>query len=195
MQSDYNKNLNLNSTPKEKVHKTSLKELSSLSQPQKQQQLIDFDAVDSQACSNATKPQSKFNPPLVGPLPNDFLRISSTNQTKNNQQYQPTLPTLTRQSSNDHQFSHQLLKKKMEENEKQRLNSNNSDDKKITQYLEDERIAILLQNEEFVTELKRNREFMSALNYDAMNHNTRVKGLDNENYTGSDADFKVCKRE
>lgn len=185
--SDYNKNLNLNSTPKEKVHKSNLKELNSLSQaqpPQKQQQLIDFDTVDSQACA-ATK--SRFNPPLVGPLPNDFLRITSTNQTKNsNQQY---LPTLTRQSSKDHQVSHQLLKKKLEENEKQRQNSS-SDNKEIAQYLEDERIAILLQNEEFVTELRRNKEFMSALNYDAMNHNTRVKGLDNENYTGSDADFK-----
>ena len=36
-------------------------------------------------------------------------------------------------------------------------------DKKLKQYLEDERIALFLQNEEFMKELQRNREFLIAL--------------------------------
>lgn len=36
-------------------------------------------------------------------------------------------------------------------------------DKKLKQYLEDERIALFLQNEEFMRELQRNREFLMAL--------------------------------
>lgn len=36
-------------------------------------------------------------------------------------------------------------------------------DKKLRQYLEDERIALFLQNEEFMRELQRNREFLIAL--------------------------------
>lgn len=36
-------------------------------------------------------------------------------------------------------------------------------DKKLKQYLEDERIALFLQNEEFMRELQRNREFLVAL--------------------------------
>lgn len=36
-------------------------------------------------------------------------------------------------------------------------------DRKLKQYLEDERIALFLQNEEFMKELQRNREFLVAL--------------------------------
>lgn len=166
-------------------------------------QLIDFDTTDAHADLSSRPSKSKFNPPLVGSLPNDFLRIQEKNS--NNQVVATSHQNLVRQSSTsssgDHQFSHHLLRKKMEENERQR--SSNVDDKEIAQYLEDERIAILLQNQEFVSELRRNKEFMSALNYDASHNNTKVKGFHNDNYTGasgtyndansanfSDADFK-----
>lgn len=36
-------------------------------------------------------------------------------------------------------------------------------EKKLKQYLEDERIALFLQNEEFMRELQRNHEFLVAL--------------------------------
>lgn len=36
-------------------------------------------------------------------------------------------------------------------------------DEKLKQYLEDERIALFLQNEEFMRELQRNRDFLMAL--------------------------------
>ncbi|CAB0019249.1 unnamed protein product [Nesidiocoris tenuis] len=55
-----------------------------------------------------------WNPPLLGPLPPDFLRLAS-------------------------------------------------DAKQIEADLEDERIAMLLQNEEFMTELRWNKDFLSAL--------------------------------
>lgn len=42
-----------------------------------------------------------------------------------------------------------------------------SDDTEATQFLEDEKIAILLQNEEFVRELRHNKDFMSQLQIDA----------------------------
>lgn len=36
-------------------------------------------------------------------------------------------------------------------------------ERKLKQYLQDERIALFLQNEEFMRELQRNREFLLAL--------------------------------
>lgn len=54
----------------------------------------------------------------------------------------------------------------MEENERQRKLSKESDDPEFSQFLEDERVAIFLQNEEFVHELRRNKDFMSTLGLD-----------------------------
>ena len=36
-------------------------------------------------------------------------------------------------------------------------------DPELARYLEDERVALMLQNDEFMDELRRNREFMDAL--------------------------------
>lgn len=54
----------------------------------------------------------------------------------------------------------------MEENQRQRQMVFSNDDPELSQYLEDERIAIFLQNEEFVNELRRNKDFMSTLELD-----------------------------
>lgn len=51
----------------------------------------------------------------------------------------------------------------MEENQRNRQMTSSSVDPEMAQYLEDERFAILLQNEEFVRELRMNQEFMSSL--------------------------------
>lgn len=52
----------------------------------------------------------------------------------------------------------------------QRLNENalareavGESDAELAQYLKDERIALFLQNDEFINELRTNREFMTAL--------------------------------
>ena len=61
----------------------------------------------------------------------------------------------------------QQLQEIYEENLRQResakFSSESSDAKARTQFLEDERIALMLQNEEFMSELRRDHEFMSAL--------------------------------
>lgn len=51
----------------------------------------------------------------------------------------------------------------MEENERKRQNNTTVSDPELVQYLEDERIALFLQNKEFFQELKDNKEFLSTL--------------------------------
>lgn len=53
----------------------------------------------------------------------------------------------------------------MQENELKRQSS--VSDPEAAQYLDDERLAILMQNEEFVRELRNNKDFMSQLQRDA----------------------------
>lgn len=67
-----------------------------------------------------------------------------------------------------------LIVQKMEENERQRKLSQSGIGPDLTSYLEDERFAILLQNEEFVQELRRNKDFMSTLELDSNNMNRSV---------------------
>ena len=54
----------------------------------------------------------------------------------------------------------------MKENKRQRQLFRDFDNQETAQYLEDERIAILLQNKEFVQELRRNKNFIQTLNLD-----------------------------
>lgn len=54
----------------------------------------------------------------------------------------------------------------MEENERNRQITSLNVDPELAQFLEDERFAILLQNEEFVRELRLNHDFMSTLESD-----------------------------
>ena len=56
------------------------------------------------------------------------------------------------------------LQEKYEENLRLREEAKNSQQR--TQFLEDERVALMLQNEEFMAELRRDHEFMSALAMD-----------------------------
>lgn len=60
-------------------------------------------------------------------------------------------------------LSSAMLQKRMQENERQRRNTIGAEDPELAQYLEDERIALFLQNEDFVRELIGNQEFLSTL--------------------------------
>lgn len=164
-----------------------------------------------------------WNPPLLGSLPANFLRFdncvpagSSAIPIPGQASTSVVDGELSATATSTSPLSSALLQQKMQENERQRLQLASSlDDAEAAQYLEDERIAIFLQNEEFVSELRRNKEFMSALHYDAMrgrnststatsSSSTSANGFCNENYTGdlagnsqyehtsheSDADFK-----
>lgn len=56
-----------------------------------------------------------------------------------------------------------MLDKKMKENERRRRTAVMNADPEMSQYLEDERLAIMLQNSEFLQELRGNEEFMQTL--------------------------------
>lgn len=168
-----------------------------------------------------------WNPPMLGNLPDDFLRLiptsettrsfldtnidlnekprvhhrrskhvssrssserkklsqsvltedTSTRQTKLSRSMserspiEPLLRTrgtgmpLTSQSLiiSSHEFTQGMLDKKMKENERRRRTAVMNADPEMSQYLEDERLAIMLQNSEFLQELRGNEEFMETL--------------------------------
>lgn len=68
-----------------------------------------------------------------------------------------------------HDFSTGMLQEKMKENERRRKRTSVDMDPEMSQYLEDERLAIILQNSEFLQELRGNEDFMQTLERDRMN--------------------------
>ncbi|GAA6073140.1 CUE domain-containing protein 1 isoform X1, partial [Tachysurus ichikawai] len=90
-----------------------------------------------------------WNPPLLGNLPDDFLRILPQ-QLDSLQRSQSSLSQPSSSSSSSLSS----------------LTQYSEQDRKLKQYLEDERIALFLQNEEFMRELQRNRDFLIALERD-----------------------------
>ncbi|XP_038615620.1 CUE domain-containing protein 1 isoform X1 [Tachyglossus aculeatus] len=95
-----------------------------------------------------------WNPPLLGNLPDDFLRIlpQQLDSVKNSLSLQSTQPGPG-------------------EAEQPRPPPGPLDQEhRWKQYLEDERIALCLQNEEFMRELQRNRDFLLALERDRLKY-------------------------
>lgn len=84
-------------------------------------------------------PYSAWNPPLLGKLPDDFLRL--------------------RPSSSPITSPHGMR--------------DAMDDKELERFLEDEKLAMVLQNEEFMRELRHNKDFMLSLEKDRQ-QNTSV---------------------
>ncbi|XP_064022426.1 CUE domain-containing protein 1 isoform X1 [Pogoniulus pusillus] len=84
-----------------------------------------------------------WNPPLLGNLPEDFLRILP----------QQTVGTQGSQS----------CRQAVPRGLPARSQGSLEQERRWKQYLEDERIALCLQNEEFMKELQRNRDFLLAL--------------------------------
>jgi hypothetical protein len=60
-------------------------------------------------------------------------------------------------------LSQQLLQQRFAENQQRRGALDSLGDPELDRYLEDERIALFLQNEEFMNELRWNKEFLSSL--------------------------------
>ncbi|XP_051542428.1 CUE domain-containing protein 1a isoform X2 [Myxocyprinus asiaticus] len=99
-----------------------------------------------------------LNPPLLGNLPDDFLRILPQQleslQRSQSSLSQPSsssssLSSLTQLSSSSGVLSGDVW--------------SSEQDRKLKQYLEDERIALFLQNQEFMKELQHNRDFLITL--------------------------------
>ncbi|CAG5126100.1 unnamed protein product, partial [Candidula unifasciata] len=183
--------------------------------------------------TNIKRPVYKnWNPPLLGTLPDDFLRLTKTPTTparpsRHTSQLQRTmsavgperpafyptasspsnLPTIDSGSSlatsqhikqrpssqkphrslsfaghtnqlkrppqnaqqsglPQHEFSSDILQERMKENERRRRMASMDIDPDLAQYLEDERLAIILQNSEFLEELRGDRMFMMTLERD-----------------------------
>ena len=96
-----------------------------------------------------------WNPPLLGKLPSDFLRLRSSSHHK---------PGHT-----GHSYTHQDRYHPDREHRRTRDDHHpeqpgaSSSSSRNQQLLEDEKFAMMLQNEEFMRELRGNQEFMSAL--------------------------------
>ena len=56
-----------------------------------------------------------------------------------------------------------MLQERMKENERQRQRTSADIDPEMARYLEDERLALALQNSEFLQELRSNDDFMKTL--------------------------------
>ncbi|KAK3793304.1 hypothetical protein RRG08_042246 [Elysia crispata] len=65
-----------------------------------------------------------------------------------------------------HEFSPDLLQERMKENERRRRMTSIDLDPALAMYLEDERLALMLQNSEFLQELRGDRMFMLTLERD-----------------------------
>ncbi|XP_025903668.1 CUE domain-containing protein 1 [Nothoprocta perdicaria] len=89
-----------------------------------------------------------WNPPLLGALPDDFLRI-------------PARPPAGAQGSGEGRPAAPRGPGALEQ------------ERRWKQYLEDERIALFLQNEEFMKELQRNRDFLLALERDRLKYESK----------------------
>lgn len=76
------------------------------------------------------RPYSAWNPPLLGKLPDDFLRLGPST----------TLPPSCSRGFGD-----------------------SMGDRELERFLEDEKLAMVLQNEEFMRELRHNKDFMLSL--------------------------------
>ncbi|RWS30150.1 CUE domain-containing protein 1-like protein [Leptotrombidium deliense] len=131
----------------------------------------------------------KWKPPLIGPLPASFLRPDFNESNR-------TSAGFERRNSDVSVLSSKMLQQKMEENERQRQMSQGSIDPEVAQFLEDERFAILLQNEEFVQELRRNKDFMSTLELDSVTPNRALDLPDGSAVQSHDSDaaFKETLR-
>ncbi|XP_067866603.1 CUE domain-containing protein 1b [Heterodontus francisci] len=108
-----------------------------------------------------------WNPPLLGNLPDDFLRIL------------PQQFDVVQNSQKGHQGTSQESQGSLDQ------------ERKLKQYLEDERIALFLQNEEFMKELQRNREFLLALEKDRLKYESKKSKSNNANESLPSGDISL----
>ncbi|CAH1801840.1 unnamed protein product [Owenia fusiformis] len=146
----------------------------------------------SQSPRSSTKKPPKdvkfrnWNPPMLGALPADFLRIIASPAQHHlvevsyedatprpvvpPAQPSPEVLSKTRQklasySSSD--LNRKIIQAKIAENERMRATTNI--DPEYAKFLDDERFALLMQNEEFLAELRQDQDFMKTLESEGLN--------------------------
>ncbi|KAJ7995873.1 hypothetical protein DPEC_G00231230 [Dallia pectoralis] len=134
-----------------------------------------FDASQMPPCQPLTGPPPhasqqqagmyrNWNPPLLGNLPDDFLRLVPLQLNR--------LPhphsSLTQPSSSLRTTAQPVEPEAgaMAGARASPVGMETDQEWKLKQYLEDERIALILQNDEFLRELQRNHDFLIALERD-----------------------------
>ncbi|XP_041919840.1 CUE domain-containing protein 1b isoform X1 [Alosa sapidissima] len=110
-----------------------------------------------------------WNPPLLGNLPDDFLRILPQQMDSIQRSQNSSLSQPSSSSSLSSVSQHTAPPSGGEV----AGGPSSEQDRKLKQYLEDERIALFLQNEEFMRELQRNREFLIALERDRLKYESK----------------------
>ncbi|CAB1349141.1 unnamed protein product, partial [Coregonus sp. 'balchen'] len=120
-----------------------------------------------------------WNPPLLGNLPDDFLRILPQ-QLDNIQGSQSSLsqPSSIAQRTAQGGVSRPAAGGALGApggpgGAGGVAGAGTEQERKLKQYLDDERIALFLQNEEFMRELQRNREFLVALERDRLKYESK----------------------
>ncbi|NXM08653.1 CUED1 protein, partial [Tyrannus savana] len=109
-----------------------------------------------------------WNPPLLGNLPEDFLRILPQQTASTQVRLAP--PSSLHPSSTE---QHGALLPPLARGLVPRGQGSLEQERRWKQYLEDERIALFLQNEEFMKELQRNRDFLLALERDRLKYESK----------------------
>uniref|UniRef100_A0A3P9KDP1 CUE domain containing 1b n=1 Tax=Oryzias latipes TaxID=8090 RepID=A0A3P9KDP1_ORYLA len=123
-----------------------------------------FEAPEAEGHQQA-RSYRNWNPPLLGNLPEDFLRILPQQlDSMKSLQSSPSRPSSSSSSmSSVSQRASRSGSGAAGSAGGLGLPGPVGQDEKLKQYLEDERIALFLQNEEFMRELQRNRDFLMAL--------------------------------
>ncbi|NXG81282.1 CUED1 protein, partial [Baryphthengus martii] len=106
-----------------------------------------------------------WNPPLLGNLPEDFLRILPQQSAGTQVRLLPAHGAPSPGSPGCRQPLPRGLAPRSQGSLEQ--------ERRWKQYLEDERIALFLQNEEFMKELQRNRDFLLALERDRLKYESK----------------------
>ncbi|NWW75291.1 CUED1 protein, partial [Climacteris rufus] len=112
-----------------------------------------------------------WNPPLLGNLPEDFLRILP--QQTASTQGQKAEVLLQGPGSSAHRVPLCPQGSQGSRQPTPRGQGSLEQERRWKQYLEDERIALFLQNEEFMKELQRNRDFLLALERDRLKYESK----------------------
>ncbi|KAG5836766.1 hypothetical protein ANANG_G00232070 [Anguilla anguilla] len=132
-----------------------------------------------------------WNPPLLGNLPDDFLRILPQQLDS----IQTSQTSVSQPSSSSSSSLSSVPQRVGSEGGAGSVGGATEQERKLKQYLEDERIALFLQNEEFMRELQRNREFLTALERDRLKYESKKSrsnhsSASTESSTADDALFR-----